>query len=264
MRLLHLHLLWTHHKQNPVNLEQAGLHHTASDVGDYQPSSCSRCLLSGVLIRIVRLVSFGPPEAELGSCDPPVHIFNVFTLGLKVVCGVIRAGHKYLGRKQKKAEDNKTKLFFFPFRKRHYLTPLSIIVGYQQVPDWHESRVEMKPRPWNVISKDNEVDLDLKCYRLLHDGLQKLQRWLHFPLRVAGFCRGAHRGDVNAVCRHVVGTRHHRYVDVCIEEGLEVKFHRVNMVTCAEIKTWFPVGLRMRDDDLTGFGLVGVFNWVIQ
>lgn len=115
MRLLHLHLLWTHHTQNPVNLEQAGLHHTASDVCDYQPSSCSRCLLSGVLIRIVRLVSFGPPEAELGSCDPPVHIFNVFTLSLKVVCGVIRAGHKYLGRKQEKAEDNKTKLFvFFP------------------------------------------------------------------------------------------------------------------------------------------------------
>lgn len=143
MRLLHLsaavwlhHLHWTHHKQNSVNLEQAGLHHTASDVCDYQPSSWSRCLLSGVLIRIVRLVSFCPPEAELGSCDPPVHIFNVFTLGLKMVCGVIRAGHKYLGRMQEKVEDNKTKLFlFFSFRKLHYLTPLSIIVGYQQVPD---------------------------------------------------------------------------------------------------------------------------------
>lgn len=96
IRLFHLsaatwlrHLHRTHHKQNSVNLEQAGLHHTASDVCDYQPSSCSRCLLSGVLIRIVRLVPFRPPEAELGSCDPPVHIFNVFTLSLKVVCGVI-------------------------------------------------------------------------------------------------------------------------------------------------------------------------------
>lgn len=106
-----------------------------SHVCHYQPSSCSRCLLSGVLIRIVRLVSFRPPEAELGSCDPPVHIFNVFTLGLKVVRGVIRTGHKYLGRMQEKAEDNKTKLCLFFFRKHHYLAPLPIIVGYQQVPD---------------------------------------------------------------------------------------------------------------------------------
>lgn len=120
IRLLHLsaaaglhHLHWAHHKQYSVNLEPAGLHHTASDVCDYQPSSCSRCLLSGVLIWIVRLVSFRPPEAELGSCDPPVHIFNVLALGLKVVRGVIWAGHKYLGRMQEKAEDNKTKLGFF-------------------------------------------------------------------------------------------------------------------------------------------------------
>lgn len=111
-RWFHL-LRWTHHKQHSVNLEQAGLGHAASEGCDQQPSSCSRCLLSGVLIRIVRLVSFGPPEAELGSCDPPVHVFNVLALGLKVVGGVIRAGHKYLGREQEKAEDNKTELFLF-------------------------------------------------------------------------------------------------------------------------------------------------------
>lgn len=68
-------------------------HHTASSVRDRRPSSY---ILSQVIVRIVRLVSFCPPGAELCSCDPQVHLFNVLTLSLKVVCGVVRAGHKYL------------------------------------------------------------------------------------------------------------------------------------------------------------------------
>lgn len=87
-------------------------------------------ILSWVIVRIVRLVSFCPPEAELCSCDPPVHLFNVLTLGLKVVCGVIWAGHKYLEETQEVDEDCTTKLIGFFFRKHHYLALLSIIIGY--------------------------------------------------------------------------------------------------------------------------------------
>lgn len=64
----------------------------------------------------------------------------------------------------------------------------------------------------------------VKRHQLLHDGLQKLQRWLDFPLWIAGFFCRAHRGDVNSVCRHVMSARDHRYVDVCMDEGLKFKF----------------------------------------
>lgn len=70
-----------------------------------------------------------------------------------------------------------------------------------------------------------KYSFDLKHYQLLHDGLQKLQRWLDFSLWIAGFFCRAHRGDVNSVCRHIVSARHHRYVDVCMDEGLKFKFH---------------------------------------
>lgn len=55
-----------------------------------------------------------PPEAELRPRHPPVHVFNVLTLGLKVVGGVIRAGHEDLEKTQEKDEDHQTKQTSFP------------------------------------------------------------------------------------------------------------------------------------------------------
>lgn len=54
-----------------------------------------------------------------------------------------------------------------------------------------------------------------KCHLLLHDGLEELQTWLKFFLRVVGLYSCAHCGDVHPVWGHVVGIRHYRDVNVC-------------------------------------------------
>lgn len=49
-----------------------------------------------VIIRRVRLVSLRSSETEFCPGDAAVHVFDVLTLRLKMICGVVRARNKYL------------------------------------------------------------------------------------------------------------------------------------------------------------------------
>lgn len=208
-------------KNNSVTPNQKRWHHTASSVRAHPPSSCSSYVLSRVIVRIVRLVSFCPPEAELCSCDPPVHLFNVLTLGLKVVCGVIRAGHKYLEEIREADTDYTTEPDYFFFSSENTITWLFFPSSLGTNRCRTETNLDLRRNNVHgILFKTLKCSFHLKRYQLLHDGLKKLQRWLDFSLRIAGFCCRAHRGDVNPVCRHIVSARHHRYVDVCMNEWL--------------------------------------------
>lgn len=59
-------------------------------------------------------------------------------------------------------------------------------------------------------------------HQLLHDGLQKIQAWLDFLLRVGGFYHRAHSGDVHPVGSHIVRVGHHRYVNICMDNPEKV------------------------------------------
>lgn len=109
-----------------------------------------------------------------------------------------------------------------------------------------------------------------KRHQLLHDGLEKLQPWLNFLLWIAGFCCSAHCGDVHPVCGHIVSIGHYRYEDVCMDKRGFLwiisqrwsTFHWQNDLF-TDTNTRLLVELCLRDDDLTGVGLMRVFNWMV-
>lgn len=88
----------------------------------------------------MRLVSLGSSETQLCSGDAAVHVLDVLTLRLKVICGVVRARHKYLANTNNVYQ---LSAFILQTFKRNvvvfYLILFSIIVWNKQVTDRNKS-----------------------------------------------------------------------------------------------------------------------------
>lgn len=102
-----------------------------------------------VIIRRVRLVSLRSSEAEFCPGDAAVHVFDVLTLRLKMICGVVGARNKYLANTNNwqslyisfwllSTKIFQGKMFCFPFGF-FYLILYSIVVWNEQVADRNKS-----------------------------------------------------------------------------------------------------------------------------
>lgn len=99
-----------------------------------------------VIIRRVRLVSLRSSDTEFCPGDAAVHVLDVLTLRLKVICCIVRAWHKYLAN-TKNGQSLQLRFWFFPpncfFFKNYYyyfyLILFSIIVWNKQVTDRYKS-----------------------------------------------------------------------------------------------------------------------------